>query len=216
MLASQQPLPTYDPIQLVGTVRQIDNATYTVVCDGAAWQCRRAMSCLVAPQIGDEVLISGPDRQRTYLIAIIARDEAGPVNLSVQGDLSISSAYGSLTLQSATQTHIHSSGGVKLTSPRYEQKHDSADLVVGDMTYMGKAVDAVIGKTSLFSHILGILADRINSVARLSFRHVKEMDHVRADTIDYEAEKLNRIHGGFTTVTAREVVKIDGDQIHMS
>lgn len=216
MLATRPQLPAYDPIQLVGHVLSIDNGMFTVQCDGADWRCARALSCLVEPQIGDEVLVSGPDRHRVFLLAIIARPESTAVTLSVTGDMTIRSEAGAVNVHSAMLTHIHSNQAVKLTAPRHEQENDSASMKIGQMHYLGKQLDAVLGSTDFFSNVIGLMSDSFKSVARLCFRHVKEVDHVRAQTIDYEAEKLTRVHGGYTTLTAQEVMKINGDQIHMS
>jgi len=216
MLVTRPQLPAYDPIQLVGQVLSIDNGICTVQCDGANWHCARALSCLVEPQIGDEVLISGPDRDRVFLLAIIARPENTTVTLSVTGDMAIRSEAGAVSVHSARLTHIHSNQAVKLTAPNHEQENDSAIMKIGQMNYLGKKLDAVVGSTDFFSNVIGLMSDSFKSVARLCFRHVKEVDHVRAQTIDYEAEKLTRVHGGYTTLTAQEVMKINGDQIHMS
>lgn len=207
---------SYDPVQLIGTVRFINGERFTVNCDGADWVCPQALSCLVAPQVGDQVIISGPDRDRVYLIAIISRSSNAPVSLSIRGDLAISSTTGSVSLHSAAGTRISSDTELSLRSAHYQQTNDTARFTVGQMSYAGETVEATVGKTTFFSSIVSLLADRINSVTRLCFRHVKEVDHVRAQTIDYEAEKLTRVHGGYTTLTAQDVMKINGDQIHMS
>ncbi|WP_161495215.1 DUF3540 domain-containing protein [Advenella sp. S44] len=216
MRATQKQPLSYDPVQLVGTVQQINGALFTVNCDGADWICPQALSCLIEPQVGDQVIISGPDRYRVYLIAIISRSSNAPVSLAIRGDLAIRSTSGSVSLHSAAGTHISSDAKLALSSAHYEQTNDTARFTVGQMSYTGETVEATVGKTTIFSSIVSLLADRINSVARLCFRNVKEVDHVRAQTIDYEAEKLTRVHGGYTTLTAQDVMKINGDQIHMS
>lgn len=216
MLATQKQALTYDPVQLTGTVKQIDANLITVNCDGADWQCPQALSCLIEPQIGDEVLISGPDRNRVYLIAVISRSSHAAVSLQVQGDLAISSKTGTVSVHSATGTLIGSDTALELHAPRFEQTNDTAKITIEQMQYAGHTVEATVGRTTFFSNVIALMADRINSVARLCFRHVKEVDHVRAQSIDYEAEKLTRVHGGYTTLTAQDVMKINGDQIHMS
>lgn len=216
MRATQKQALSYDPVQLIGTVHQVNDDLFTVHCDGADWVCPQALSCLVEPQAGDQVIICGPDRNRVYLIAVISRNSDAPVSLKTKGDLAISSATGSVSVHSAAGTRIGSDATLQVCSNHYEQKNDTARITIGAMTYAGSTLDATVGRTTFFSSVIGLMADRINSVARLCFRHVREVDHVRAQTIDYEAEKLTRVHGGYTTLTAQDVMKINGDQIHMS
>ncbi len=217
MLAMQQKQTlNYDPVQLIGTIRQVNDGLFTVNCDGADWTCSQALSCLIEPQIGDEVIISGPDHDRVYLIAVISRNSDAPVSLRVKGDLAISSTTGAVSVHSATGTRIGSDACLQVNASHYEQNHKTARITIEEMTYAGNTLEGTVGKTTFFSSVVALMADRINSVARLCFRHVREVDHVRAQTIDYEAEKLTRVHGGYTTLTARDVMKINGDQIHMS
>ncbi len=216
MLAMRKPRLSYDPVQLVGTITKIDADLVTVDCDGTLWSCPQALSCLIEPQIGDEVIISGPDRTRVYLIAVIARPDAAAITLNVNRDLTIRSSTGSISMQSAAGTHIGSDTSVELRAPRLEQTHDNASLTVRQMQYAGETLEATVGRSTFFSNVISLMADRINTVARLCFRHIRDVDHVRARSIDYEAETLTRVHGGYTTLTARDVMKINGDQIHMS
>ena len=46
-------------------------------------------------------------------------------------------------------------------------------------------------------------------------RTVEELDHVRAEQIDYAAKKTMSLHGDNAIVTANELVKVDGEQIHV-
>src|SRR5690606_23334276 len=216
MLATQKRTLNYDPVQLVGTVQLVNGALFTVNCDGVDWVCQQALSCLIEPQVGDQVIISGPDHDRVYLIAVVSRSSEAPVALRVHGDLAIQSINGSVSMHSATQTHLGSADTLVISARHYEQNNESASITVGQMSYAGQEVEVAAGKTTFFSTVIGVMADRINSIARLCFRHVREVDHVRAQTIDYEAEKLTRVHGGYTTLTAQDVMKINGDQIHMS
>ncbi len=48
-----------------------------------------------------------------------------------------------------------------------------------------------------------------------AYRFVEEMEHVRAGSIDYAARENVRFHGRNALVTAQQLVKMDGEQIHM-
>ena len=95
VVAGVRPVLAYDPVQLIGEVTHIDpQGIYTVSCDQHDWQVPRAASCLLAPQVGDEVLISGPVHSQVYLIAVIRQAVADSSRLEVLGDLVISARDG--------------------------------------------------------------------------------------------------------------------------
>ena len=44
---------------------------------------------------------------------------------------------------------------------------------------------------------------------------VEELDHVRAEQIDYAVEKRLSLHGENALITAQHLAKVEGDQIHL-
>jgi len=57
--------------------------------------------------------------------------------------------------------------------------------------------------------------ERIAHKSRWSYREVEEMDQVRSGQIDYRSAKNLNLRGKHALITAEELVKIDGDQIHL-
>ena len=47
-----------------------------------------------------------------------------------------------------------------------------------------------------------------------SYRAVEETDQLRAGQIDYVAKETLSLHGENALLTAEELVKVDGEQIH--
>ncbi len=89
------------PAQASGTVTHcFADGSVTVESEGRGWHCRRAVSCLIAPQAGDRVLISSVDNQ-IWLLAVLERDESRRAELSVPGDLHIQSQGNSASAVSA-------------------------------------------------------------------------------------------------------------------
>src|SRR3546814_3243250 len=75
----------YDPVQLLGTVTRVENGGYCAVqCETTERRPKRAASCLLAPSVGDTVLISGPFPEQTYLIATIHQAEPGTARMETE------------------------------------------------------------------------------------------------------------------------------------
>lgn len=194
MLRPQPQLyPLYDPVHLIGVVQVIESkekALYTVVCDGKAWVCTRAASCLLQPALGDTVLISGPDAQRVYLLAVI--EQAQP-----------------------QQSVMDFAGAVTVQAPQFDMRTQQANWQVEQLQYVGKKITAHVGWTQLFARVYERTCDRLRSLSRRSVRVTKEVEKSRAGTVDMQAEQALRLHAEFTSMTAKEIVKVDGKQIHM-
>lgn len=189
-LLSHQHYPAYDPIQLIGEVSAIDQQQYTVMCDGKAWQCQLAASCLLRPELGDTVLISGPDTSRVFLLAVIEQANPDQATIRVAGNLHLQSQ--SLSMQAS--------------QGRWQFDH---------LHYRGEKLDAQIGAVRLLGKMYEAVVDRLRLMSRNATKITSETDRTRVGTLDVQAEHAAHLHSKMTTVTASEFVKVDGKQIHM-
>ncbi|MGO1766299.1 hypothetical protein CAP48_00150 [Advenella sp. S44] len=205
--------PVYDPVHLIGTVKKQQAQEFVVECDGYEWVCRRAASCLLQPQIGDTVLISGPERERVYLIAVIEQAQQNESTVNVPGRLNISAD--SVNIQSAAAMQLHGGTALDLTTAQLKLSAKTGQCVVEDMTYAGREVKTTVGMMRVIGKVYESIMDRLSFMSRTSFKLTEEVEHLRAGTIDYQAEQSARLHSKYTVVTAKDLVKVDGKQIHM-
>jgi hypothetical protein len=214
--AAKRQFPVYDPVHLIGTVMQRDEAgAYVVQCDGHPWTARRAASCLLTPRTGDLVLISGPDATRVYLIAVVEQAEPARAELETAGEMVLRAGSGNLTLEAPGELQLHGKAQVALDTPSLMLKAGTANFTAQTMTYIGHEVAATVGSTRLVGNIYEAVMDRLSLLSRITFRVAEEVEHVRAGSLDYRADKSARLHGAYTMVTADKLVKVDGKQIHM-
>ncbi|WP_332012239.1 DUF3540 domain-containing protein [Achromobacter sp.] len=198
----------YDPVHLLGELlRRESDGSYAVACDGRVWTAQRAASCLLEPQPGDEVLISGPDPARVYLIAITVQADPGRTTLQAEGELVLRSRSGGVLLESERAVRVH--------APEYAVEAEEERHTCGRMRMVAKQLHATVGETRLVGRNYEAVLDRMTLMARLSLRSVSEMDQVRAGTIDFQAEQSARLHAAYTVVTGGDLVKVDAKQIHM-
>src|SRR5690606_12290703 len=117
----------YDPVQLLGVVTQAGSEnTYTVRCDNHDWQGERAASCLLSPQEGDTVLISGPVPSQVFLIAVIYQANPDASHLEVQGDLMITARDGEIALQADRSLHLQAADNASLKASKLDMSADEA------------------------------------------------------------------------------------------
>lgn len=214
--AAARRYPAYDPVHLLGrVVARGDDGRYRVDCDGRPWTARRAASCLLAPEVGDEVLISGPDAARVYLIAVIAQADPGRARLELAGGAALKAADGDLALQSARAIHLRGGSAVRVDTGELELRARDVRCVADRIRYVAAELQATVGTTRLVGKSYEAVLDRMTLMSRISFRTVEEIEQVRAGTLDYQAEQAARVHASYTLVTGGELVKVDAKQIHM-
>jgi hypothetical protein len=189
--------------------------TLLVECDGVRLHCSRAFSCLMAPEAGDTVLVHGAATARPYVLAILERaTPSRAARLSVNGDLIIE-ATRDLRVAAAHELDLHGSHALRVDGAQLAVTAESADIVTGrarfsaDETSVRSKVLRVIGEA------LESIVERIVQISKTSYRTVETADHLRAGSIDHEAQAYVRLHGNHVLVTANRLSKIDADQIHL-
>ncbi|WP_028884258.1 DUF3540 domain-containing protein [Taylorella asinigenitalis] len=182
-----------------------ENQTYSISLDGSDLPCQKAASCLLEPSVGDQVLVSGPNSDELYIIAIIKQMESSNSKVKIPGNLTVQ----------AEELSFRASKKVDLKSDHLQMKSNSAEVVVDSADYVGRELRSTISIFRFVGKVYEIITDRLAQMSRNTVRITEQIDQTRAGTIDYQAEDSARVHSKYTMVTAGELVKVDSEQIHM-
>jgi len=206
----------YDPVQLLGVVTEMhDGRICTVRCAGKDWLVERAASCLLAPAVGDEVMIAGPVPDQVYLIAIIRQADSGLSRLDMEGDVRITSSTGDISLTAPRALILASGERLEMESLNIGLQARTAQCGIEELDYIGGRANFAVATLTWVGAFCEIVVDRITQVAQSVLRLTRDTEQVRAGHLDYEAEHAARLHARHTLVTAKNLVKVDADQIHM-
>jgi hypothetical protein len=173
---------------------------------------RRAASCLLCPKPGDRVLVGLVPE--AYVLAVLDRDESRAAELGFPGDVSLA-AGGRLALGGQQGVTVTSANKISLLSRVLDIKAADGKVAIERLTAVAKAAQAHVEKLGLFADACDIVADRIGTRAKRIYRFVEELDQLRTRHIDYRAQDTAQIRATHTAVTAKQVVKIDGAQVHV-
>lgn len=174
-----------------------------------------AASCLLQPEPGDKVLVSGASVEECYVIAVLERAGSTPQNLQFSGDTLLSVQGGSLKLSSDERVDINAGTAVSVSANEMQMRASKAKLLFGELSAIGRAWNGTLGQLQLVGEALDSIFQRVTQHAKTSLRTVEETDQVRSGDIDYRAESNLHVQGKNTLVTARELVKINGSQVHV-
>ncbi|MDQ5987985.1 MAG: hypothetical protein CSYNP_03735 [Syntrophus sp. SKADARSKE-3] len=198
-----------------GTVVASKKDRLLVRNDMGVYRARRAVSCLVDPVIGDLVLFCTADHGSGYILAVLERKEGVAATVSFAGDLNLRLDGGGLGLDIRDGVAITSPHKISMISAALDIQTVTADFTIQQTLLTGNIFQASLKKVKLFAGCLDSLLDRVHQRVKRSYRFVEETDSVRAENIDHRAEKLLNLRGKNAVINARELVKLDGEQIHV-
>jgi hypothetical protein len=204
-----------DLFHAVGEVESKTGDAFAVDTADGPVEALRAVSCLVEPEIGDRVLVAGPEHGELYVLAVLARPGGQPLHMKLSGDVALGVAKGQLTLAADEGLHLASAKDLSITSPELRIRAEQSHLVMDRITHVGSRLLSHARRIKLVADVIDTFTERLSQRVKRSYRFIDEMDYTRAKEIDQAAEGNISIRGENTLTTARRLVKIDGEQIHV-
>ncbi len=181
-----------------GVVERCEGSTAVVRSQGRLHRALRAPSCILAPEPGDRVLVAHTGEGRAFVLAVLERDEDAPHRWTADGAVS-----------------IESPDQVSISSASVSVKSRFARLAIGAVHLVGKEVLAEVAKSKIVAQSIEQVANVVQQTASRLSRVVTEIEHVRAGTVDMAASKSLMIHAENAMVTAKALVKMDGEAVQL-
>jgi len=204
-----------DLVHAVGEVESKSGDAFTVDTGDGRVDALRAVSCLVEPDVGDRVMVAGPEDGELYVTAILARPGGQPLHLKLSGDVAVGVSKGQLPLAADEGLHLVSAKDLSVTSSELRVRAEQSHLMMDRIIHIGSRLLSHARRVKLVSDVIDTFAERLSQRVKRSYRFIDEMDYTRAKEIDQAAEGNINIRGENTLTTARRLVKIDGEQIHV-
>lgn len=205
------------PLHSISTIHGLlPDGRFAVEDDaGVVRTCRRAASCLLKPQMGDTVLVSGPDSCRVFLIAVLEQADPTVSRIEADGALVVGGNAQSVTIESDVGVSVRSGAALDMVAAQWTMRAGSADCSLDDVRFTTRTLDATMGTMKAIGKVFETVADRVVQMTRSTLRIVEGIDQSRVGHLDCKASDTVRIHAKHTMVTAQDLVKVDGSQIHM-
>ncbi len=211
-----------DVSQETGTVTRTEtDGSFVLRCDAGSYHARRARSCLVAPECGDIVLLATLPRGECYVLAVLDRpgegagEERSRTKLSLDGDLEIELATGRLTVAAQQGVDLAAGGNVSVVAPGINVHAADGNVLIDRLSVLGSVFHAEVDRIKVLAASAESVFDRVVQRVKRAYRTVEETDQLRAGRMDYVAKTSMNLHAGTALLTAEELVKLDGEQIHL-
>jgi len=208
-------LETQDVFQIMGKIVRVEEGRFLVRTGRGDMRASRATSCLIAPKLDDFVLLAGAPSGAAFVIAVLEREEGAGAEISCEGDIEIKSTGGSVRVASKDGIDLVSQREVSVLAEGVRIAATKGSVLLDNLSYIGSLVRAEIGKVKHEGGILERTLERVSEKVKRSFRRVEELDQVKAERIDYSAKQVMSLRAENAIVTAEQLVKMDGEQIHL-
>jgi hypothetical protein len=201
--------------QEVAIVVDVAGESIEIESAGVRSRARRAASCLLAPERGDEVLVAIVEGRPAYVLAILEREGSLPSRVELEGDASITTPRGRLSISSGEGIDIVAEKDANVVSNELRVRAVTGHFVVDAIELFSGALSAHVERARSVVKTLDTVAERVVERVQRAYRFVEEVEHVRAERIDYQASKELTIRAENAVIMADELVKVDGSQIHV-
>lgn len=177
---------------------------------------RKAVSCLVVPEINDRVLVARSGGGRSgYILAVLERQDETAAAVVFANDTVIRVEGGRLGLAADKGVDLMSEKEVNFVSSEIGITAGKGHVRVDRLDFWGSAFSGQIDRVKLLARRFDAFVDHLFQKCIRSFRHTDQMDQLKTGRLHYEAEQSLQLRGGFSQMTAKEDVHIDGERINI-
>ena len=198
-----------------GYVERCEGKTVVVRADGLTLRAKRAPSCLLEPESRDRVLVATTGEGSSFVLAVLERTEGATHKWTAEGDVSIESPTGRVDVVAPQGASIATKGDISLRGRALDVRSAIASFAVGKLSLLGEEVIAEVSRSRLVSSTIESLAETVTQTASRVMRIVTQIDQLRAGTVDIAAEKALMIHAENAVITAKDLVKMDGEAVQL-
>lgn len=196
------------PVHRSGKVNAIGHVqgVWTVSTEQGELTAKKAASCLLTPQADDHVWLSGDMEIGIFITAILERSSEVAQKIVLPTGSSIEVSDGALMLRADS---------LQFFSKLLTVQTDTAAICAQKVTGVGREATWSFGSIKVMSDLLETFADKLIQFSRWSQRTVDGIDQVRSRQIDYRADQLMQLQAENLIANATNLVKVDGEQIHL-
>lgn len=175
---------------------------------------RKAASCLLVPEVGDRVLVAVESRGDAFVLAVLERLSDSRATIELPRRTSVQAAE-RLSFVAREGVDVVGGNEVRLTSASVEVNAVQTRIASRAVELVGEAVGAELGTVKIVAKTVDSIFERLSQRMKRSFKTVEQTDQVKANHLDYAAETIAHFRGEHTIVSAKDLVKVNGEQIHM-
>lgn len=193
-----------------GVVSAVVDRDIVVLHEGRSSLARPAASCLIVPEPGDTVLLARVDA-RMFALAVLERASADR-EIAMEGELKLRA--NKITVEGEEELRLRSKS-VTLAGKTLALAAERASWVAERLGLLASSLDLESLNMRQVATLSEIVFESVKETLGRSYREIKDGEHVKAETMTFSLRGMLRAHADTALVTAKKLVKMSADQIHL-
>jgi hypothetical protein len=203
-----------DVRQATGTVVRVEAGRIVVRLEDGLFDTKRATSCLVQPTADDRVLVA-MDEHEAWVLAVLEREAGAAVDLVADADLRVRLPHGRFAVTAQSGVDLVTPGDVRVLAGKLTAHAKEGLLALARTSFVGSFLRTEVSRIEALAETMDAVVGSLSQRLVRSHRVVEDLDHSRVGAMTLEVEKTLAIASKNAVVTAEELVKVDGEQIHL-
>ena len=201
--------------QEIAWVAEVGDRQCRVRTEHEMYEARRAVSCLLTPKVGDQVLVAVNGSDEAFILAILERENNTDHQMDFSGDVQLRVRQGRFKITSQEGLDLASARDIRTMSEDININAVKGRISIHDGFFQGGFLRAQIGSIKWLADTVETMAERLTQRVKRIYRTVEEFEQVKAGRMDCLVKKLLSFRSQYTVMTSKEDVKIDGERIHI-
>lgn len=214
MSLAAEKIRTHEAFIAEATVVEREGKEILIRAEGRVSRARQAAGCLLAPEAGDRVLVAWIGDER-FVLSVLEREGTEPSRVEVPGDLELKLPRGRFSVASQDGIDLTTAGETSLTSRVLSLHALEGNVLVDKLRALGSVFTGDVSRVRVVAESVDSIVERVHQRWKRAYRFIEEREQVKAKHLDYRAEQTARIHAENAVMTADDLVKLDGKQVHI-
>jgi Protein of unknown function (DUF3540) len=198
----------------MGTVTKVEASVFVVrMSTGTCVDATLAASCLVRPTEGDLVALLPVPTRGHFIVAILERASDEAIALSAPSGLTVSVSKGRFTVAAEGIDLV--AKDIALHSHKTTVDAQSIRFSFREFAAFGAEVLLNADTFKLAGRFASAVFESVMHRAARSYRVISELEHMTGRQLSYTVSENVSLHGKNNLMTAEDLVKVDGKQIHV-
>lgn len=196
--------------QVIGGGR--DN--WMIQAEQGVFKARKAVSCLVNPEIGDTVLCANLSSGASSILAILERKQSQTTQLKFDGDVDISASQ-SIRMIAGQRLDAFSADKMNLDASKLTIRSTLASVIFDKLGVTGNEARHTVSKVEVLAKTLETVSETSRQVMQHSFRLVSALDSVSAGEVLQKIKSRFTVQSRQASVLAEEDARVNGKRVHL-
>jgi hypothetical protein len=190
------------------------NENWIVQSNYGTFKAKKAVSCLVAPEIGDRVLSVNLSSGESNILAILERKQSDITKLQFEGNVDISASQ-SIRLLASERLDAFAGSKMNLDTNELTMRSKLSSMIFDRLNITGNEAHGGVNKVKLIAKYLETVSETSRQVMKNSFRLISGLDSVNASEILQKVKNRFTVQSRQASMLAEEDAKVNGKRVHL-